>query len=198
VALPPLAEAAPTVVTAPPPVTVHVAEAAPEPRMAAPAPPPEDPARVAARQPEPAPEAVAVAQAAAMAPEAPAIFAALAPKISAPKPVKARAAAKRPAVRHAALSRGNSNAIMQLGAYGSRERVAVAWERLAKRYPALRAYLPMTARFESPKGVFYRLSIRGFDNQREAIARCKLLKDNGGSCFVRGFAGDAPVQIASR
>ena len=56
----------------------------------------------------------------------------------------------------------------------------------------------MKARFDSPKGTFWRLSVQGFDSQREAIARCDQLKGNGGHCFVRGFAGDAPVQIASR
>jgi hypothetical protein len=56
----------------------------------------------------------------------------------------------------------------------------------------------MRARFASDKGVFYRLSITGFSSQREAITRCQLLKSNGGACFVRNFAGDAPVQYASR
>jgi hypothetical protein len=56
----------------------------------------------------------------------------------------------------------------------------------------------MRARFDSPKGVFWRLSITGFANQREAINRCQLLKSHGGACFVRNFAGDAPVQYASR
>jgi Flp pilus assembly protein TadD len=200
-AAPRMVEAAAPQVVEPAPVA-HVAEAAvaPQPQPVAPAPPPEDPARVAAAKPEAPAPVIAIAQAAAMAPEAPAIFAALAPKVAAPRPAKRRAAApaKRAPVQHAALKRGNRDAVMQLGAYGSRERVSVAWERITKRYPALRAYLPMTARFESPKGVFYRLSIQGFDSQREAIARCKLLKSNGGSCFVRGFAGDAPVQIAAR
>ena len=68
---------------------------------------------------------------------------------------------------------------------------------LTQRYPALRAYLPLRARFNSAQGTYWRLSIQGFSNQREAIARCQQLKNNGGKCFVRDFAGDAPVQIAS-
>jgi hypothetical protein len=74
--------------------------------------------------------------------------------------------------------------------------VDVAWNTLTKRHPKLRAYLPLRARFDSAKGTYYRLSIQGFGNQREAIARCNLLRSNGGQCFVRPFAGDAPVQIA--
>jgi hypothetical protein len=88
--------------------------------------------------------------------------------------------------------------VVQLGAYGSPQRVSAAWNHLTGRYPALRAYLPMRARFVSPKGTFYRLSITGFASQREAQARCQVLKNRGGSCFVRNFAGDAPVQYASR
>ena len=56
----------------------------------------------------------------------------------------------------------------------------------------------MRARFVSNKGTFYRLSITGFASQRDAITRCKALQSRGGACFVRNFAGDAPVQYASR
>ena len=91
---------------------------------------------------------------------------------------------------------GPGDAIVQLGSYRSPKAVDVAWNRLTGRHPALRAYLPLRARFDSPKGTYYRLSIQGFSNQREAIARCQMLKNRGGQCFVRPFAGDAPVQIA--
>jgi D-alanyl-D-alanine carboxypeptidase len=87
---------------------------------------------------------------------------------------------------------------MQLGAYRSPQYVNAAWNTLTQRYPALRAYLPMRARFDSPKGTFWRLSVQGFGNEREAIARCQLLRSHGGNCFVRNLAGDAPVQIAMR
>ena len=62
------------------------------------------------------------------------------------------------------------------------------------KYGALKAYLPMSARFASPKGVFYRLSVRGFASDREARNLCMSLRRQGGSCFVRNVAGDAPVQ----
>ena len=175
-AQPQVADAAP-VVAAPVPaasITVPLPEATP---MAAEAPPPPP---------------VSMAMMAAASPEAPAAFAAFMPHKAAPvaKPAKPR--------RVAAVHRGDSNAIVQLGSYRSPQQVAAGWAHLTQRYPALRAYLPMKARFDSPKGTFWRLSIQGFDNQREAIARCDQLKNRGGNCFVRGFAGDAPVQIASR
>jgi Flp pilus assembly protein TadD len=171
--------------------------------MAPPPPPPADPQRVAAK-PEPVvpvveakAEAVApitMALIAAAAPEAPSAFAAFMPKAApAPKRVKARTAAPRLAFR-----RGNSNNVVQLGAYRSPQAVSAAWTGLSRRYPALRAYLPLRAKFDSGKGVFWRLSIQGFDTRNEAVSRCQLLKSRGGKCFVRNFAGDAPVQYASR
>src|SRR5439155_24507189 len=111
------------------------------------------------------------------------------------RPAKARvilAAAPRPLVRSA------TGAVIQLGAYKSPQRVAAAWKVLTKEHPALRGYLPMRAQFISPKGTFWRLSITGFASQRDAIGRCQLLRSRGGSCFVRNFAGDQPVQYASR
>lgn len=161
----------------------------PLPEYVAPAAPPEDPARIPAQIAELAP-------APAFAPT---------PAIAVEAPVKTQLASitvKVPPVRaavHAPVRRqGKSTAVVQLGAYGSRERVALAWDQLTKRYPTLRDYAPMTARFDSPKGTVYRLSIKGFTSQREAIARCALLKSRGGACFVRNVAGDAPIQLASR
>ena len=102
-------------------------------------------------------------------------------------------------VRQASFTRpGNSGAVVQLGAYGSPERVSYAWDRAAKKFTALRAYTPMSAKFASAKGPVYRLSIKGFDSVREAQGLCAALKKSGGSCFVRAVAGDAPVQLASR
>ena len=96
------------------------------------------------------------------------------------------------------VRRGNSPAVVQLGAYGSPQRVLAAWTGAAHKYGALKAYLPMSARFASPKGTFYRLSVRGFNNVGQANALCASLRRKGASCFVRNVAGDAPVQIASR
>lgn len=93
---------------------------------------------------------------------------------------------------------GPGDSVMQIGSYRSPEQVTAGWNRLTQRFPALRGYLPLRARFDSPNGTYWRLSIQGFANQREALARCGQLRNNGGKCFVRGFAGDSPVEIASR
>jgi Flp pilus assembly protein TadD len=100
-----------------------------------------------------------------------------------------RVAARRPV--------GRGDAVVQLGSYRYPQQVTAGWNHLTRKYPALRAYFPLRARFDSPQGTYWRLAIQGFGSQREAIARCEQLKRNGGHCFVRGFAGDRPVEIAS-
>ena len=184
------------------PVAVPVAE--PEPVLVAEAPAPLPVEYAAAPLPEPTPILAAAAEAA----PAPIIEA---PKAQ-PKRVKAaeakpalspRAASfadSRPPVRKASfpkVARGNSNSVVQLGAYASRDFVGVAWDKLAKKYPALRGYSPATARFGSAKGLVYRLSVQGFASDDDARDFCEALQGAGASCFVRTIAGDAPVRIAS-
>ena len=182
-----LAEAAPVEVPQAPvavataPVAVAAAPvAAPAPVIAASVPPAPPPSR----------PTLATLAATAVA-EAKAVFASVMPHSRAPvaKP-KPRAIA--------AVRRGNSPAVVQLGAYGSPDRVLAAWNGTAAKYGALKAYLPMSAKFASPKGVFYRLSVRGFASDAEARNMCMSLRRKGGSCFVRNTAGDQPVQYASR
>jgi D-alanyl-D-alanine carboxypeptidase len=176
----------------------------------APAPPPLRATKVAA----PAPGLKPVVLVEAIAPAAPpqratslaslaatavsdvkAVFASVLPHNPAPaaKPRRVVVAVQRPTVR-----RGNSPAVVQLGAYGSPNRVLTAWNGAARKYGALKAYLPMSARFASPKGVFYRLSVQGFASDHDARLTCESLRRQGGSCFVRNVAGDTPVQYASR
>lgn len=93
---------------------------------------------------------------------------------------------------------GKSTAVVQIGAYGSPQRVAAAWSAVSKRYSVLRGYSPMSARFNSSKGVVYRLSVKGFSGPSEAKSLCASVRQAGGSCFVRSVAGDAPVRLASR
>ncbi|HUE78731.1 MAG TPA: tetratricopeptide repeat protein [Sphingomicrobium sp.] len=162
---------------------------------ASPAPAPAPVAQPPAAEPQSAASVVA-AVAAAVAD----VPAALAEMAGFAQPEKPKSVTRKVPLRKASLPRagGNANAVVQLGAYGSRERVAAAWELLTGRYPALRDHSPMIARFDSKNGTVYRLSIKGFDSQKEALARCRALRGNGGSCFVRHVAGDAPISFASR
>ena len=202
-----MAQAAPTPAPAPAPQP-RLAEAAPPPpapeshvleAVAAPVPAPEPTPAIAPAPEAPAPTPVAMIAAAARdvttaaANEVSELVQAVMPKKAAPavhRPKKRAVVARRPV--------GPGDAVMQIASYRTPEQVTAGWNRLTARYPALRGYLPLKARFDSPNGTYWRLSIQGFANQREAQARCQQLKSNGGKCFVREFAGDKPVTIASR
>ena len=191
-AVPKAAFAAPSRVAEPPASSAPVEEHA---LAIPPAAPPPNPNRKAAARGRVVPAPVPLAVMAAVAPEAPPPFATFEPRKPAPaaKPAKVqRAAASAPA------RAGMSKAVVQLGAYSSPQRVTAAWNELTRKYPVLRDYVPVRARFDSPKGTVWRLAIQGFGSQRDAIASCRQLRSRGGSCFVRNSAGDAPVQYASR
>lgn len=203
----PSAVAAPQPSPAPQPMAVAVAP--PQPMPAAP------PPRTAEVAPQPdAPVGFVAAVKQAIAPVVDALSPAAA---AAPRPAKRKLAVKspRPALtlaaarltqsvaelrRNAALrtGQGRSRTVVQLGAFDSRGLIAGAWSRAASRHAALRSYTPVTARFASAKGTFYRLSVKGFASDREAIGLCGQLKRSGTSCFVRAAYNDVPVQLASR
>jgi hypothetical protein len=182
---------------APEPVTYAASEPQPEPEYAeaAPPPPPLPPENVnrvpASSVTVKLPPARDVRE---VAPRQPAQVIRAA---AAPKPAKLRRAAA-PLQRAGALRRGNASAVVQLGAYGSPQRVLAAWNAAARRHHALRAYAPISARFVSPRGTVYRLAVKGFGSAGEASALCASLRRSGASCFVRNVAGDAPVQFAAR
>lgn len=153
----------------------------------------------------------------AVAPPLPAAVIEPAPSYRAPRALQRKIAARapRPALTSAAIrltqtlpelrrnaalrtSNSRSRAVVQLGAYDKREYIAGAWTRAAGRFAALRNFTPVTARFDGPTGTFYRLSVKGFASNREAIDLCTSLKRAGAKCFVRAAYNDAPVQFASR
>ncbi|RST31177.1 SPOR domain-containing protein [Sphingomonas ginkgonis] len=158
------------------------------------------PAAVAAAAPMPD---IATAAPRAIAP-APVVQAAAEPYVQVRKLGRAfrpasytpKGALLRPAVMPRLSPQGG--AVVQLGAYGSPDRVAAAWNAAARRYPSLKRYQPASARFSGPRGTVYRLSLSGFPSEGAALRLCGSLRSAGGSCFVRRVAGDAPVQMASR
>jgi len=177
-----------TVELPPVPQSEPVAIAAAEP-VAAPLPQPE-PVAIAAAAPEPAPVELAEAPVSPIRQARPALSPA-AVLIAEPVMKLSRAALSKP---HA----GKSRAVVQLGAFSSRNRIELAWERATSKYSVLRGYTPVSARFDSGKGTVYRLSVKGFDSDRDAKLLCESLKRSGRACFVRATSGDAPVQFASR
>ena len=112
-------------------------------------------------------------------------------RLSDPLPKPRKASARR-------ATAGKSKAVVQLGAYSSRDRIAAAWAKASGKYGSLKNYVPVTARFTGAHGTVYRLSVKGFDSSKEAASFCSTLKRSGRDCFVRAASGDAPVQFASR
>jgi Flp pilus assembly protein TadD len=180
----PLPPAEPTAVAA-----VDVAPVA-EPTPFAEPTPVVEPVVVAVAPPAPQPVEIVEASASPIREARPALSPA-AVRLSDSAPLIRKAAAPKPRA-------GNSRAVVQLGAYSSRDRVAVAWARAAGKYGSLKGFTPVTAKFEGPRGTVYRLSVKGFANNSEAINLCASLKRAGKNCFVRSVSGDAPVQFASR
>lgn len=163
--------------------------------------PPVD-ARMAEAMVVPEPPLAAVAEAPAHV-EPVAVAAAPAPGLRSPRPALTPASVRLsqalPEIRRAAMpARGRSRAVVQLGAYGSRAFIPAAWNKAAARHGALRNYTPVIARFDSAKGTFYRLSVKGFASDRQAVELCTSLKRSGASCFVRATFNDAPVRLALR
>ncbi len=205
----PLAPAAPVAAPQPVPAPVAVAIAPPMPEPVA-----YTPAPVAyATAPIVAPTVAAAPVEEAVAPPLPVRMAETAPvkvaapvrhvSIRTPRPALSQAAVRLtdalPQLRHAAVRvmASHSKAVVQLGAYSSRDRIALAWTHATGQYAALRNYQPMTARFDGARGIVYRLSVKGFGSDREAITLCQSLKRAGRNCFVRAAFNDAPVQFAS-
>ena len=187
------AQAAPA--PAPAPIPQAFAEAAPVAAAPAPIVPAAHPAIAEAVLP--APPAPAAIEVAAAAPEPVPPLPAFTPT-AAPAPKRDKAKPLHVPVRNVAVRRGNSSVVVQLGSYRNPNGVGTAWSKVAKRHASLRGYTPMSARFDSPRGTFYRLSVKGFASAGEAQGLCASVRRAGGACFVRTFAGDRPVQIASR
>ena len=171
--------------------------------------PVEAPVEVAAIEPVPAPQpvtdvdgnpAVGSSVTVTLPAAQPVMAAAVAPSPSresrpALSPAAVRFSASLPKVRKA---NGKSRAVVQIGAFSSRDRVAAAWSKVTGKHGSLKRYTPVTARFAGARGTVYRLSVKGFSSNNEALNLCASLRRAGGNCFVRTVSGDAPVQFASR
>jgi D-alanyl-D-alanine carboxypeptidase len=156
-------------------------------------------------EPQPEPVVVAAAEPVAPPPPPPAYVAPEPAKLADARPALSPAAVRLsdplPKLRKASAPRavnGKSRAVVQIGAYSTRERIAFAWNKVSGKHSSLKRYTPVTARFTGGEGVVYRLSVRGFASDRDAVNLCASLKRAGASCFVRSVSGDAPVKLASR
>ncbi len=117
------------------------------------------------------------------------------PKPSYVKPVKA---AKPILVSHPAVRGGNF--VVQLGAFSSQAGLERGWNNWVGKVSWLKGYTPVSTTFKSPVDgrSLHRLAISGFQSRIEAVNLCRKMRERGGVCFVRGTAGDAPLQWAKR
>ncbi|HEX8643614.1 MAG TPA: SPOR domain-containing protein [Allosphingosinicella sp.] len=172
-------------------------------------------------EPAPAPAAAPVRFAAASAPvSAPARAssdeeapppAAVSAVLSGPSPVLSRtvapARAARPVFRPAPVNRaasvsaripgavaGNGAYVVQLGAFANPDNAERAWNTARQRY-GLSQSQGRTASVTMGGRRLTRVSVAGFGNRSDAVRLCTSIKAQGGSCFVRGVAGDAPVPV---
>ena len=206
---------------APEPVIVAAAQVAPEPAPAA-------PVQVAQSTPSEAPafwvptaqayqapvetpvaatpaEQAAQAAEAAPAPEVRVQYAAAARTLTAPEPALIRAAAvtrvpapvfhrERPRV---SIENGSAPVVVQLGAFSNDANAERAWVQLSDRYH-IAGRNPLTTTIDINGRQLHRVSVSGFASAGDAQRLCGQIREQGGSCFVRGNAGDASIRWAAR
>lgn len=101
-------------------------------------------------------------------------------------------AAAAPAVRQ-----GDSNVVVQIGAFLSEANAERAWVDAQRRF-GLSGRAPLTATIGSEGRVLHRVAVSGFSGRSEAQQLCGSIRAQGGVCFVRNHAGDASIRWAAR
>lgn len=108
-----------------------------------------------------------------------------------------RRAAARPAAVASEVRMGDSQFVVQLGAFSNEGNAEAAWVAFQERY-GLTPYAPLAATIEIDGRTLHRVAIAGFAGQDDAQRLCGSLRARGGECFVRSSAGDASVRWAAR
>jgi Flp pilus assembly protein TadD len=89
--------------------------------------------------------------------------------------------------------------VVQIGAFRNLSQASRAWGDAAQRYGIGADKQPLSTTVTLPgRGTFYRLSVAPFEAPGQAAKVCQSIRARGGACFVRGLAGDAPMQYAAR
>lgn len=120
-----------------------------------------------------------------------------------PKPIVERAA-PRPAPARVAAATGLHNTqraegrfVVQIGAFSDVRNAQRAWSDAERRYGVSETQ-GVTTTIDLNGRTLHRVAIAGFESPSAAAQTCRSIKAKGGACFVRGVAGDAPVQLAWR
>ncbi|MGQ0588474.1 MAG: tetratricopeptide repeat protein [Sphingosinicella sp.] len=112
-------------------------------------------------------------------------------------PVFRRAAARPVAAAAPEVRMGDSQFVVQLGAFSNEGNAEAAWVEFQQRY-GLTPYAPLAATIEMDGRTLHRVAIAGFASHEDAQSLCGSLRARGGECFVRSSAGDASVRWAAR
>jgi len=117
---------------------------------------------------------------------------------TASKPYYVKPMATKPTAAPRPASAGSF--VVQLGAFSSQSRLAKGWNASVSKASWLKGYTPVSTTFKNPDDgrALYRLAISGFASRIEAVNLCRKVRERGGICFVRGRAGDAPMQWVKR
>lgn len=97
----------------------------------------------------------------------------------------------------AEVRRGNSDFVVQLGAFSNEGNAERAWQRASSRFD-LDDHVPLTTTIAMDGRTLHRVSVAGFASRADATRLCTSIRSQGGACFVRTTAGDASVRWAAR
>lgn len=89
---------------------------------------------------------------------------------------------------------GNSNWVVQLGAYDSAGIAREKWFAMARRNSALAGYPVLTSQISINGANFHRLAVSGFASRDDANALCRTIRARKGQCFVREKQPDSAPQ----
>lgn len=90
--------------------------------------------------------------------------------------------------------------VVQLGSYRNKKRVEAGWVHLSDNFQRLAQYSPAQSIYTivATGAVYHRLSVTGFATRESASQLCRVIKNDGGSCFVRLRSDEAPIRMVSR
>ncbi len=87
--------------------------------------------------------------------------------------------------------------LVQLGAFSSAASAQAAWNKYAKRYRALNGFASASSTVTVNGKKLVRLAAMGFGDAASARATCKMIKSQGGDCFVRINGGPQNIRMAN-
>lgn len=79
----------------------------------------------------------------------------------------------------------DSEWVVQLGAFDSRQIAAEKWQRIRKARPKLSGYTVANSMIDLKGRTFHRLAIMGFGDRAAAMSLCAAMRASGQNCFVR-------------